>query len=368
MTDLQHVENRHGLTALFPEEARRYLAHTADGRPLRDIAREAGCHPSTILRQVRKLETLRDDPLIDRVLGACTSEPGDPDKNFTGIDAVVDAMRNLAQSRAMLLYREGVSQAAIVKTVGEGDTIVLGAIDLNVAAVLVLRNWIAAEGGTALKRYRITEDGRSVLPKLVAAQDARASRPNGDLLQVFSVVETDRRSRDRSQSSGPGCESPLTALARRRGIDGKPFLPPEFVSAGDRLQEDFAIAGFAASDLLDWDQPEALQPLYDTAVNMTDSRRREAVERTLNAIKELGPGLSEVVVRCCCLREGLEMTEKRLGWSARSGKIVLRIALQRLTLFYARAQVRECMMIGLAASHASDQSDAVSKERRPKRQ
>ena len=49
---------------------------------------------------------------------------------------------------------------------------------------------------------------------------------------------------------------------------------------------------------------------------------------------DLGPGLSDVVMRVCCFLEGLESAEKRLGWSARSGKIVLKIALQRLLSHY----------------------------------
>ena len=60
---------------------------TGDNQPDRDrrqrscrgrwfgTSREAGCHPSTILRQVRKLETLRDDPLVDRALSLIEEMP-----------------------------------------------------------------------------------------------------------------------------------------------------------------------------------------------------------------------------------------------------------------------------------------------------
>ena len=61
-----------------------------------------------------------------------------------------------------------------------------------------------------------------------------------------------------------------------------------------------------------------------------------ARRRVADAMTDLGAGLSDVVLRCCCYLEGLETAEKRLGWSARSGKIVLRIALTRLQLHYAR--------------------------------
>jgi len=51
-----------------PEIAITYLNHTTLGIPIRQIAREKGCHASTVLRQVRKLEALRDDPLVDTAL------------------------------------------------------------------------------------------------------------------------------------------------------------------------------------------------------------------------------------------------------------------------------------------------------------
>ena len=53
-----------------------YLAHTSGGKTLRSIARTQNCHPSTVLRQVRRIEAKRDDPLFDEaLLYASTSMP-----------------------------------------------------------------------------------------------------------------------------------------------------------------------------------------------------------------------------------------------------------------------------------------------------
>ena len=65
-----------------------------------------------------------------------------------------------------------------------------------------------------------------------------------------------------------------------------------------------------------------------------------------DALRELGPGLGEIALRCCCHLEGLERTERNMGWSARSGKIVLRIALQRLKRHYDETLTQESQMIG----------------------
>ena len=51
-----------------PEAAQRYLQHTKQGLSIRAVARNAGCHASTILRQIRRFENRRDDPLVDEAL------------------------------------------------------------------------------------------------------------------------------------------------------------------------------------------------------------------------------------------------------------------------------------------------------------
>ena len=56
------------------------------------------------------------------------------------------------------------------------------------------------------------------------------------------------------------------------------------------------------------------------------------------------PGLGDVALRCCCRLEGLEAVEQTMGWSARSGKIVLRIALQRLARHYDDRKAAEALV------------------------
>lgn len=56
------------MPAWVPDAARRYIRHTEHGCSIREVARDEGCHASTILRQIRRFEARRDDPLVDRAL------------------------------------------------------------------------------------------------------------------------------------------------------------------------------------------------------------------------------------------------------------------------------------------------------------
>ncbi len=52
------------------------------------------------------------------------------------------------------------------------------------------------------------------------------------------------------------------------------------------------------------------------------------------AVTAVGPGLSDVLWRVVCMGEGLEVAERALGWPNRAGKLVLKLALDRLAAHY----------------------------------
>jgi len=62
-----------------PGPVRAYLAHVCHGVSIRALARDSGCHASTIMRQIRKVEAARDDLLTDEALERLSS-------NFSSTD------------------------------------------------------------------------------------------------------------------------------------------------------------------------------------------------------------------------------------------------------------------------------------------
>lgn len=105
--------------------------------------------------------------------------------------------------------------------------------------------------------------------------------------------------------------------------------------AGERLREDFELAQLGPRVAQNWERfmTGGDRGGFNPNAGTTGGSER-ARDRVALALRDLGPGLGDMVLRCCCFLEGLETAEKRLGWSARSGKIVLRIALQRLKRHY----------------------------------
>ena len=320
-----------------PSAVRLYLSHTENGRSLRDIAREEGVHASTVLRQVRRFENRRDDPLVDCALGRLRQAAPDPeeipamtkalrpDAPRTPDESVLDTearrvLPRLAEDGALLVVAPDMDRAVVVRD-GPGGATRLAVLDRPMAEAFALREWIACVQQGRILRYEITQTGRAALRRLTASQDLPAPARQFD-------DEDTRRTRPVTT------ESPVTALARRRDRDGNPFLTPDLVAAAERLREDFETAQTGPRITQNWDR-FLVGPDQGTGAGPGfPGGASGARDRVTLALRELGPGLADMALRCCCYMEGLETAERRLGWSARSGKIVLRIALLRLKKHY----------------------------------
>lgn len=123
-------------------------------------------------------------------------------------------------------------------------------------------------------------------------------------------------------------ESPLGWLAARGRITGRQF------DAGEQLRRDWTIANLGPSVTMRWDAaPSGGRNGTGVALDPTLAQI-EAKRRFDAAIAATGSGLSDVLWRVACAGEGLEVTEKAMGWPVRAGKVVLCLALDRLAEHY----------------------------------
>lgn len=363
----------------LPEAARHYLLHIEMGRSIRAIARDAGCHASTISRQVRKVESRRDDPLVDTGLMRLGTRhfPTDPvnlirkdELPMTAMsrieiaedsessdsallqDEIRLALRRMAETGAVLAVAAEMEKGVIMRSVAGGESTRTAVVSREVAETMALRDWIGCVTQGRISRYEITPAGRSALKR-----DAERRVGEDGFAEAVSPFraqhgEWERPVRDGSSNARGRprmnlAESPLAALARRRDKDGTPFLGADLVSAGERLREDFELAQMGPRVTQDWDR-------FMTAGASSGGVGRDRVasgptaarDRVTAALGDLGPGLGDVVLRCCCYLEGMEAVERQMGWSARSGKIVLRIALQRLSRYYSETLKGQQPLIG----------------------
>ncbi|MCF6271810.1 MAG: DUF6456 domain-containing protein [Rhodobacteraceae bacterium] len=331
-----------------PEIAVTYLSHTTLGVPLRQIARQKGVHASTILRQVRKYEERREDPLVDQALDAAAREllPHKPEQKHMANTPTTNAeakriLRHLSESGTYLLASKQMSKAAVFKEINGEERRKVATVETRIAHRFALQEWISGKQIGVVGRYTITSVGRAALRRMMA-QD------NGFTEQHQEFGERDiRLSEDGSikRVRYNIAESPLSLLGRKRGANGA-FLTAAQMAAGERLREDFELAHMGPRVAQNWDRFLTSASRGGFSGNTPAEGPSAARARVSKALSALGPGLADIVFRVCCFLDGLEKAEKRLGWSARSGKVVLRIALQRLAQHYGMNDSEETKMAG----------------------
>ncbi|MDR7101234.1 DUF6456 domain-containing protein [Croceicoccus sp. BE223] len=121
-------------------------------------------------------------------------------------------------------------------------------------------------------------------------------------------------------------ESPLSWLHARGHLSERQY------EAGERIRSDWERAQLAPSITMRWDPVRVQGSGGD---GLTQSERQVAAKRRFDAaVAAAGPGLADVLWRVACAGESLPDAEKALAWPARSGKLVLGLALDRVADYY----------------------------------
>jgi hypothetical protein len=134
-------------------------------------------------------------------------------------------------------------------------------------------------------------------------------------------------------------ESPLGWLARRRGRDGRPLIEVHQLQSGERLRTDFTRAQLMPPTTSNWSNPLASARRGGgagraDALTETIVAARQRVRQALDAV---GPEFSGLLIDVCCFLKGLADIERDRACPARSGKVVLQLALDRLARQYGYA-------------------------------
>ena len=124
-------------------------------------------------------------------------------------------------------------------------------------------------------------------------------------------------------------ESPLSWLHSRGHLSDRQLL------AGEKLRGDYEAAAMGPHVTMRWENvPLARQKKgAPSGLNQTE-RMMSAKKRFDEALVALGPDLGDIAWRVICAGEAMPVAEREMAWPVRSGKIVLRIALDRLAGFY----------------------------------
>ncbi len=215
---------------------------------------------------------------------------------------------------------------------GGGVSLGAGAVDGATVRTLLTAGALEEEAGAARQRLVLSQAG------LARLRRARATASHGGadpwLAQHAELGHEQRRVDGEMQRVRVNhAESPLAWLRRRRDRSGEAMIDDVAFAAGERLRVDMTRAQMTPRVTASWETPVSAG---------TGGRLRQepgdialaARQRVSRALAAAGDEFAGVLVDVCGFLKGLEQVEKERGWPARSGKLILRMALARLAAHY----------------------------------
>lgn len=193
-------------------------------------------------------------------------------------------------------------------------------------AAVHIAAWQKADLVTGEDRLRLSVTGRAFLRRYLSGdaeeQFLAQHKLVGPAMGEGAVAGAIRQTR---------C-APLQWLKARKQAKGYGLQSIDF-AAGEALARDYDRAAFHPQQTMNWQGmvfvDAGVSEAPDISAQALDARRKLQA-----ALDYTGPGLAEVALAVCCSEIGLEECERDLALPKRSGKLMLKMALTRLSIFY----------------------------------
>lgn len=181
----------------------------------------------------------------------------------------------------------------------------------------------ARRGGRSV--FAITEAGRARLRREAAEEDPFLSQHR--VLETREIETPEGRMRVRINTR----EDPLDLFRSGRGMPG--LVGPAEIEAGDRLARDFVLAQSLPQVTANWSRLAVDGAGYNPGLSPSE-RVAEARRRVDGAMRAVGPDFSGILLDICGFSKGIEALERERALPARSGKVVVALALRHLARHY----------------------------------
>ncbi len=124
-------------------------------------------------------------------------------------------------------------------------------------------------------------------------------------------------------------ESPLSWLHAHGHLTDRQLL------AGEKLRSDYEAANLGPRVTMQWNAAPVARGNRGGGASLNPTEYALNAKRRFDeGVAALGRDLSDIAWRVICAGESIPIAEKAMGWPLRSGKLVLRIALDRLADYY----------------------------------
>lgn len=218
-----------------------------------------------------------------------------------------------------------------LRTERRGISLGAGRFRLQAAEELERHDLVSTERIADERRlFRISDPGWAYLRRRAGVPEDAFQAQHQDRVKTTKIVDGKTVPVTVDMS-----ESPLDWLRRRKDRCGEPLVDEACYQAGERLRRDLTISAMLPAVTSRWDGLAKTQnsgrggdPAEATDVTLA------ARQRVTAACRAIGADLADVLIDVCGFLKGLEQFERDRGWPARSGKIVLTLALARLADHY----------------------------------